>query len=410
MTKLLICALLALSTLRRMDAFQRIMPSTTARRQKINYYGTNENALLSFRPSTNNNNINNNHKILTIPCGSHQFNGGYDASALQAGAKWNPLEAVEFVIWNIGDNYEEMGHQLTPLIQNWSGRDWGEFLTRLYLGETNTAEFEVTFESRNVQNPQWKGLDTDEGLNALQDLLRTAMPDAILEDPIEIANLAEVFLWKEHTWPAENATKGGNTGLEVASFASLGHTDALVQIWKGLSDERGCTWITSPSVDDVLDMIPMPRKEWGSVQLHGMQEFFKHMKIRLTRSEKVELVQGMAHGGWNPGKIAKFVSTFPEILERPPSLPPQETIMEPLPEASNIQDDLVSVGLPEGPEPALSEKTFDPPEDAEAEDKPSKPPFFYPGKSKKVPTTMAELRIKQLQDIANTITSGNSKP
>ena len=399
MTKLLLCALIALPPLRLIDAFQKL-PFTSTRRHETKY-DTIENAFLFHRSNNDNNN-----KISTIRCFSHQFNGGYDASALVSGTKWNPLEAVEFVIWNIGDNYEDMGHQLTPLIQNWSGRDWGEFLTRLYLGETND-EFEVTFESRNVQNPQWKGLDTDEGLNALQDLLRTAMPDNILENHIEIANLAEVFLWKEHTWPAENATKGGDASLEVASFASLGHTDALVQIWKGLSDERGCTWITSPSVDDVLDMIPMPRKEWGSVQLHGMQEFFKHMKIRLTRSEKVELVQGMAHGGWNPGKIAKFVSTFPEISERPPSLPSQEN-MEPLPEASNIQDDLVSVGLPEGPELIVADEIPEPPEDVE--DKPSKPPFFYPGKSKKVPTTMAELRVKQLQDIANTITNGNSKP
>ena len=316
----------------------------------------------------------------------HQFNGGYDASSLVS-AKWTPLEAVEFVIWHVGDNYADMGRQLTPLIQNWSGKDWGEFLTRLYLGETND-NFEVSFESRNVQNPQWKGLKTEKGLSALKDLLSAAIPSKILEDPIEVARLAEVFLWKEHTWPATNATAAGE--LEVASLASLGHTTALVNIWKALSDERGSTWKSNRSIDEVLAMIPNPRKEWGSVQLHGMQEFFTHMEIQLTSSEKVELVQGMAHGGWPPAKIAKFVSTFPEIPERakPQDMPP-------------ITKAFYSPVIPE------REKPQDEPQEEPQDKLPTKE--FYSS-----PPTTAALRINKAPTIASALASalsnGNIKP
>jgi len=250
----------------------------------------------------------------TISRNSHQFNGGYDASNVKA-AKWTPLEAVEFVVWHVGDNYEDMGRQLVPLIENWSGKEWGEFMTRLYLGETKKDEFEVSFESRNVRSPKWKGLDTEEGLCALKDLLSAAFPTKLLEDPVEIARMAEVFLWKAHTWPAvsENSTTDGD--LEVDSFACLGHTTAFVNIWKALCEERDCLWKSTCSSDNVLSMIPNPRNEYGAIQLEGMLAFFRQIEIRLTASEKIELVQGMAHRGWSPAKIAKFVSTFPEIPE-----------------------------------------------------------------------------------------------
>jgi hypothetical protein len=246
------------------------------------------------------------------PSKPHQFNGGYDASAVPS-AKWNPREASEFVLWHMSDDYEEVGRQLQPLIQTWSGKDLGEFLSRLYLGEIDTNEFEIKFESRHVRTPQWKGLDTPEGVLSLKCLLRTALPDDLLKEPIEMARVAEVFLWKERTWPTDSS---GSGQLERDSFANQGYTGVIVQIWMELREERGRKRHFLYSSDDVLEMVPAPSKEdWGAIQLKGMQDFFVQMGIRLAPSCKIALVQGMATGGWNPGKIAKFVSNIPEIAE-----------------------------------------------------------------------------------------------
>lgn len=253
---------------------------------------------------------------------THQFNGGYDASDVQSSAKWSPREASEFVIWHMSDDYEEVGRQLSPLIPNWSGKDLGEFLTRLYLGET-TEDFEISFESRNVRTPQWRGLDTPQGIDCLKDLLRTALPDDLLKEPIDMASVAQVFLWKEHTWPVQvidgtSSKDSDKKQLERDSFASRGYTGIIVQVWMELREERGRKRNFLYSADDVLQMVPAPSQkdnDWGAIQLRGMQEFFVQMGIRLAPSCKVELVQGMASGGWNPGKIAKFVSNIPEIAE-----------------------------------------------------------------------------------------------
>ena len=164
----------------------------------------------------------------------HQFNGGYNPSNLAV--QWTPLQAAEFVLWQhneddaqkgntnmdpaqvmvdndhaTDDYYYDVGRQLAPLIQHWSGTQVGEFLTRLYLGQkkkldssTNSSEMKLTFESKQVRNPQWMGLTTAKGFHALQDLLEAALPDRVLEHPAEIARFAESFLLKEHTWPKED--------------------------------------------------------------------------------------------------------------------------------------------------------------------------------------------------------------
>lgn len=241
----------------------------------------------------------------------HKFNGGYDASEVESIAKWTPKEAAEFVIWHMSDKYEDVGRQLTPMIKDWNGKNLGEFLSRVYLGKT-TDDFEIAFESKYVRSPQWKGLDTEEGLLALKELLRTALPDSILEEPVQMANVAEVFLWQERTCPAANLE---TKELEQASFASLGYTPAIVHIWMELREERGGQRNFVYSSEDVLEMVPAPSKDWGALQLQGIQQFFFHMGIRLAPSCKIELVQGMASGGWNPGKIAKLVSSIPETGE-----------------------------------------------------------------------------------------------
>ena len=252
----------------------------------------------------------------------HQFNGGYDAAMA---VKWTPMQAAEFVIWHIGDT-KDAGKQLMPLIQHWSGSDVGEFLTRLYLGEKNEEEFKLSFESRNVRNPQWKGLKDEPGRKALMELLSVSLPDQVLE-PAEIARFADAFLLKEHTWPAlsgedssEETSSAGTKAptLEKDSFASLGYTTEIAKLFGELRRERFGTL----TADDVLEMVLLPEKNVKESAFLQMHDFFWHIGIQMTPSEKIDIVQGMAQGGWGPANIAKFVSHIQEISEdeRPKAL------------------------------------------------------------------------------------------
>ncbi len=238
----------------------------------------------------------------------HQFNGGYDAS--RSAITWNPMQAAEFVIWHSG-SADAAGKQLQPLIQHWTGTDVGEFLTRLYLGEADSEESKLTFESRNVRTPQWKGLKDEAGRLALKELLQVSLPKTVLE-AAEIARFAETFLLKEHTWPTaaigDKDTKGK---LEKDSFATLGHTADIAKLFGALRLEKYGEF----TVEDVLEMVLLPEMDVQDTKFLKMHDFFFHVGIRLTPSEKIDIVQGMAKGGWGPANIAKFVSNIEEIPE-----------------------------------------------------------------------------------------------
>jgi hypothetical protein len=248
----------------------------------------------------------------------HQFNG-YDASNA---VTWSPLQASEFVVWHVGAP-QDAGTQLAPMIQHWSGSQVGEFMTRLYLGEKKQTahegeedggDFKIVFESKNVRDPQWRGLSSEEGLQALTVLLQMALPKEVL-NPTEIARCAEAFLLKHHTWPSSAATaaKKPANKFEGDTFASRGHCAAIAQVLGTIRKKR----VGAFSAHDVIAMVTLPEndvKEHGFLQL---TDFFSNIGIALTSTEKVTIVQGMAMGGWGPANIAIFVGNIQEIAEEP---------------------------------------------------------------------------------------------
>jgi hypothetical protein len=267
--------------------------------------------------------------------GSQFINGGYDASVV-ASAKWSPLEAAEFVIWH-SCQPDAVGRQLHPLVQTWGGEEVGEFVTRLYLTEKH--EHHLAMESRHVRTPQWHGLEDDPGLEALHNLLQTTLPDAVLEDPMELARFANLFLWREHTWPTaadvadEDATtpstsstqpplQRNNKSLESDSFASLGYTEPIVQIWKQLRQQRFELQqvLQRPLHYNGKDLVQIAleqtlastKKTTSLLPFEAMQQFFRVLDIHVKPTEKVNIVQGLAKGGWTPANIARFVSIIPE--------------------------------------------------------------------------------------------------
>jgi hypothetical protein len=233
-------------------------------------------------------------------------------------------------------------------------------------GETTTPSKRLTFESRNVRCCQqhWMGgLTQPHGKHALKELLHVALPDAVLE-PAELARWAATFLGKEHTWPAaaaaaasaaapmkrkpkkasvSSSTHGTNITatatstkttsstsktttptaataattkkLEKDTFASVGYTIDFAQLVSELRLER---YDNSPlTVDDVLTMVVLPERkvEESGVFFLAQLDFFQHIGIQLTATEKIGIVQGMAHGGWPPATIAKFVSKIEQVPE-----------------------------------------------------------------------------------------------
>ncbi|CAB9500331.1 expressed unknown protein [Seminavis robusta] len=274
-------------------------------------------------------------------------NGGYDPSDASA-AQWSPLEAAEFVIFHDSDP-ATVGRQLTHLVAHWSGRQVGEFVSRLYVGailDDNAGK--VQFESKHVRCPQWQygGLDSPVGRHALKELLGAAVPDAVLEDPKELLQLAQSFLWKQFTWPAKTtntyattpttATSNKTTQnkkknkqkleaitkpiLESDSFANQGYTWAIIQIWKELGQERSFDisleeYFTAENVLDVaVDLQQQNNHKDATVllldskQLADVQEFFDLLQVQVTPAEKINIVQGLAKASWHPTTIAKFVS------------------------------------------------------------------------------------------------------
>jgi hypothetical protein len=287
--------------------------------------------------------------------GSQFINGGYDPSVVVS-AKWSPLEAAEFVIWH-SSQADAVGRQLHPLVQTWGGEQVGEFVTRLFL--TQKHQDSLTLESRHVRTPQWHGLEEEPGLEALHDLLQAAIPDAVVQQPMEFARFAKFFLWKEHTWPAAavpsvataadpdadadadanpDATAVTTTTtskqpllprnvnpLESDSFAKLGYTVPIVQMWKQLRQDRfdiqqelqhPLHYHAKDLVQVALEQTMTTNKTTSMLPFAAMQQFFQALDIHVKPAEKVEIVQGLAKGGWTPANIAKFVSIIPEAHDQ----------------------------------------------------------------------------------------------
>jgi hypothetical protein len=267
----------------------------------------------------------------------HRFNGGYDpASPLT----WTPHQAAEFTIFHEGTP-QHAGMQLRTTIQHWSGADLAQFLTRLYLGhlitdvtKDNDAGYKsskkVVYEPRNVRTPQWEGLDTREGILALKDLLREALPKEILSAQ-EISRFAENFLLKEYRWPIRirksNSTSishaFSNSKIEVDfehdSFYSLGHAQTIARVLLAVRKERGSDEFNS---NDIALMLTLPEKrdEDREVMPMKMIDFFRTISAytSLTAIDKANVVERMAIAGWLSGSIAKFMA---ELL-------PAETLSE----------------------------------------------------------------------------------
>ncbi len=240
--------------------------------------------------------------------------GAYDASASKE-VSWTPSQAAEFVIYHAGDP-KQAGMQLSPMIQDWSGSDLGEFLTRLFLGElvkNDEGKVErVSYCPSNVRDPKWKGLDED-GVEAMKELLLAALPDEVLS-AAEMSRCGQAFLLREHRWPKENSG-ASNIGIssnsleyETDSFASRGHSADFAKILGHVRSER----MDHFTPQDVIQMISL--REYN--QDHGyfqLTEFWNNLGIQMTPSEKIETVSGMALAGWAPSNIAQFVCSIEDL-------------------------------------------------------------------------------------------------
>ena len=219
---------------------------------------------------------------------------------------WNPWQAAEFIIWHPNDDSQEAGRQLAPMIVHWSGKEVAEFLTRIYLGEKHVSLRKIVYESKNVRRPQWFGLDNDHGLRQLTALLMKALPDGVLT-PREIVSCARMFLLKYHSWPADFKIYGVNQHLEGDTFATRGHSADIAQVLGSVRKQR----IGEFSAQDVVTMVSLaPEERYDEDkknEILALADFFANLGIKLTATDKVNVVHGMAIGGWTPSNIAKLV-------------------------------------------------------------------------------------------------------
>lgn len=264
----------------------------------------------------------------------HRFNGGYDPSTPLT---WTPQQAAMFVMFHHGEP-KYAGLQLKTAIQHWSGFDLAEFLTRLYLGQPCSSngsnlqeqERQVMYEPQNVRSPQWKGLETREGIVALKDLLTAALAEETLQAR-EVARFADAFLLKEYKWPAprrspdENehevgysndgtTTKEGVVAFECDSFDSQGHSVALAHVlWAARQESMGTpyTW------DDIVGMTTLPELEDKEAMPMQLTDFFKTLiaLMPMSAADRASMVQGMALGGWEAANLSTFMAKmFPSEL------------------------------------------------------------------------------------------------
>jgi len=278
----------------------------------------------------NNNDSNNNniqafvmvvrrsYKTATTRVNLHRFNGGYDP---ESPLTWTPKQAAEFTIFHEGSP-QYAGMQLKTAIKHWSGENLAEFLTRLYLGQkvsSNDNDIdhnnrkELVYEPQNVRSPQWKGLNTREGIFALKDLLKEALSKESLSAR-EISRFAQEFFLKEYKWPSKNLqlTTSNSSQSEVVfendSFYTLGHARTLARIIWSVRKERNFdfTW------EDIVLMVTLPEKNDKDRETTPFQliEFFQTIAsgTPLTAKDKANIVKRMAMSGWCAGSIPRFMA------------------------------------------------------------------------------------------------------
>jgi hypothetical protein len=271
---------------------------------------------------------------------AHRFNGGYDpASPLT----WSPQQAAEFTIFHQGEP-KYIGLQLRMAIQHWTGTELAEFLTRLYLGqiveekqqpvrsssspwtfgeESRHVEVKkkLVYEPQNVRAPQWKGLETREGILALKDLLKEALSTDTLRSR-EIARFAESFLLKEYKWPSRRIKETNGTPankqqmmknntvpaivFENDSFYTCGHAKTLARILWWIRKEKSSSF----EWDDFVDMLTLPEHESKETAPLQLVEFYQTLVSHtpLSTMEKTQMVGRMALGGWSASEIPRFVT------------------------------------------------------------------------------------------------------
>ena len=210
---------------------------------------------------------------------------------------WSPSQAAEFVVWYKGKNVKNAGLQLAPMINGWTGTDVGEFLTRVYLAERQ-EDGSVSYESRNVRKPNWYGLKTKEGVDKLTKLLKGALPLSALE-PGEIAKCAEVFLLRYHSWPSESKV----IETEGDSFAGLGHAKSLGQAMGRARRAR----LGDFTYQDVVAMLSAKTTASNDRVYMQLNDFYSNLGFKLSASDSVHVVQGMAKAGWEPALIANLI-------------------------------------------------------------------------------------------------------
>lgn len=249
----------------------------------------------------------------------HQF-GGYDANVA---AKWTPSQASEFVLWHNAEP-SKIGMQLMPIIKNWNGKDLGEFLSRLFLGKVLKDENKIEFCPSHVRNPQWLGLEED-GLIAMKDLLINALPQKMIT-PEELNRCAHSFLLKEHRWPialskskkipikksANSKEKDTDADFDSDSFASMGHCAEFAKILGSVRKERTGMSFTHK---ELITMLTMPEFKESSNGYPELAEFYSNLGIRLTASQKVEIVENLCVAGWSPSNLAKFICSIDDADE-----------------------------------------------------------------------------------------------
>jgi hypothetical protein len=280
----------------------------------------------------------------------HQFNGGYDpASPLT----WTPQQAAEFTMFHQGEPMY-IGLQLRTAIKRWTGTDLAEFLTRLYLGQKVEPEQQsyrssslspatigeeskhretkskIVYEPQNVRTPQWRGLETREGVLALKELLKEALsPDTM--DPREIARFAEAFLLKEYKWPnqrinpimgfttnkfprSNNNTMVPEIAFEHDSFYSRGHSKIIARIILWIRKERSVPF----KWEDIVAMVTLLEHEQKEARAMQLTDFYETLvaHIPLTTKDKTRMVERLALGGWSSSDIPKFIAKILPDEER----------------------------------------------------------------------------------------------
>jgi hypothetical protein len=202
--------------------------------------------------------------------------------------KWNPAQASEFLTWNIEDP-EKAGLQLAPMIKKWSGKEVGEFLTRMYLGEVNQEEYTISYHPSNVRNPQWLGMSED-GLRYLTLFLLKALPTKALT-PHEISRFADYFLLKEHIWPTttgEGSNASDDSSFESDSFGDRGHGAEIARVIGFIRRER----LGDFSAEEVISLLTLPEDEDKNRLILNLNDFFRNIGIKLTSMEKIMTVEG----------------------------------------------------------------------------------------------------------------------